>query len=89
MYPMCHNCGMHVSSVTVSRQQTKYCGEEYVWKMRHEAAANSRLTLEQKFTAYIEKLKRVKVIKYLGWLLSYNDNDTQAMRGNPGKKARH
>jgi len=33
----------------------------------------------QSFTAYRDKLERVEMFKYLGRLLTYNDNDTQAM----------
>ena len=32
--------------------------------------------------AYEDKLEKVEVFKYLGQLLSYDDNDTQAMLGN-------
>jgi hypothetical protein len=31
------------------------------------------------------KLERVEVFKYLGWLLAYNDNNTQAMGANLAK----
>jgi hypothetical protein len=34
------------------------------------------------FTAYREELERVEVFKYLGWLISYNDTNNQAMRSN-------
>jgi hypothetical protein len=34
------------------------------------------------FTAYGKELKRVEVYKYLGRLLAYNNNDTQAVRNN-------
>jgi hypothetical protein len=34
------------------------------------------------FTAYGDKLERVEVFKYLGRLLAYDDNDTQAVRNN-------
>jgi hypothetical protein len=34
------------------------------------------------FVAYREELKRVEVFKYLGWLITYDDADTQAMRLN-------
>ncbi len=34
------------------------------------------------FTVYGDELERVEVFKYLGWLLAYDDNDTQAMQGN-------
>ena len=40
------------------------------------------------FFAYWEELKWVKVFKYLGRLLLYDDNDTQAMRGNLAKARR-
>jgi hypothetical protein len=40
------------------------------------------------FFAYGEELKWVKVFKYLGRLLLYDDNDTQAMRGNLAKARR-
>ena len=43
--------------------------------------------LDQEFTAYGEKLERVEVFKYLGRLLSFDDNDIQAVRSNL-KKAR-
>jgi hypothetical protein len=39
------------------------------------------------FTAYGEDLERVEVFKYLGRLLAYDNNDSQAMRANL-KKAR-
>ena len=41
----------------------------------------------QTFTAYGKVLERVEVFKYLGRLLAYNNNDSQAVRGNL-KKAR-
>jgi hypothetical protein len=40
------------------------------------------LALRQTFTAYGKELERVEVFKYLGRLLAYNDNDTQAVRNN-------
>ncbi len=39
------------------------------------------------FTAYGKELERVEIFKYLGRLLAYNDDDSQAVRGNL-KKAR-
>ncbi len=48
----------------------------------------ARLSLETQFFAYGEELEQVKVFKYLGQLLSYDDNDTQAMRGNLAKARR-
>ncbi len=50
--------------------------------MQHEAAETARVTLAQSFTVYGDELERVEVFKYLGRLLAYKDNDTQAMWAN-------
>jgi hypothetical protein len=68
-------------------QRTQLCREGWDKKVQHEAAETARVALAQSFMACGDKLERVEVFKYLGWLLAYNDNDTQAMRGNL-KKAR-
>jgi hypothetical protein len=49
-------------------------------KCQHAAAARSQQALEHSFTCDGEGLERVKVFKYLGQLIGYNDADTQAMR---------
>ncbi len=56
--------------------------------MQHETAAAARLSLEMRFFVYGEELEQVKVFKYLGQLLSYDDNDTQATRVNLAKACR-
>ena len=61
---------------------TKNCREGYERRLQHEAAAAAARSLEREFTAYGEVLERVEVFKYLGRLLSYNDDDTQAVRSN-------
>ena len=38
--------------------------------------------LKERFMAYREELERVEVLKYLGHLISFNDNDTQVVRSN-------
>ncbi len=50
--------------------------------MQHEAPETARVALPQSFTAYGDELERVEVFKYLGWLLAYDNNDTQAMQEN-------
>jgi hypothetical protein len=70
-----------------SHQRTQLCQDGWDKKVQHVAAEIARVALEQSFTAYGDKLDRVEVFKYLGRLLSYDDNNTQAMRGNL-KKAR-
>jgi hypothetical protein len=68
-------------------QGTQLCQDGWDKKVQHEAAETARVVLAQSFTAYGDKLERVEVFKYLGQLLAYDDNNTQAMRGNL-KKAR-
>jgi hypothetical protein len=54
--------------------------------MQHEATEAARVALAQLFTAYRDDLERVVVFKYLGRLLAYDDNDTQAMQANLTKE---
>jgi hypothetical protein len=68
-------------------QRTQLCQEGWDKKVQHEAAETARVALTQSFTAYGDKLERLEMFKHLGWLLAYDDNDTQAMQGNL-KKAR-
>jgi hypothetical protein len=65
-----------------NHQVTELCRERYKQLVQHETAATARLALNTRFYAYREELERVEVFKYLGRLLSYNDNNTQAMRAN-------
>ncbi len=53
--------------------------------MQHEIAATAQQSLQTHFYAYGEELERVEVFKYLGRLLAYDDNDTQAIRANLAK----
>jgi hypothetical protein len=68
-----------------NHQATALCRERYEQLVQHETTATSRLALNTQFYAYGEELERVEVFKYLGRLLSYDDNDTQAMRANLAK----
>ncbi len=51
-------------------------------RKQYEAAEAARVALARTFKAYGEDLERVEVFKYLGRLLAYDDNDSQAMRAN-------
>jgi hypothetical protein len=85
--PRCTRCEMQTAVGTLMRkhQETKLCRERWRQQVQHETAAATRLSLETRFFAYGEELEWVKVFKYLGQLLLYDDNDTQAMRGNLAK----
>jgi hypothetical protein len=68
-----------------NHQATELCRERYKQLVQHETAATAQLALNTRFYTYGEELERVEVFKYLGRLLSYNDNNTQAMRANLAK----
>ena len=51
-------------------------------------AQYAAIALRTEFTAYEDVLDRVEVFKYIGCLLSYDDNDMRAVRSNL-KKARN
>jgi hypothetical protein len=58
------------------------CKDGVARKVQYMAAECAHLALQQLFTAYGAELERWEVFKYLGRLLAYNNNDTQAVRGN-------
>ena len=51
-------------------------------RRQHAGAATAVEALKSTFTAYGESLNRDEVFKYLGRLVSYDNLDTQAIRGN-------
>jgi hypothetical protein len=63
------------------------CKDGVARKVQYAATKRAHKALQQTFTAYGAELERVEVFKYLGRLLAYDNNDTQAVRGNL-KKAR-
>ncbi len=87
--PRCERCGMQTECRALygRHQHTQLCQNGLDKKVQHEAMETARVPLAQFFMACRDELERVEVFKYLGWLLAYDNNDTQAMRGNL-KKAR-
>ncbi len=87
--PRCERCGVQTERGALYgwHQHTQLCQNGWDKKVQHEATETARVTLAQSFTAYVDELERVEVFKYLGRLLAYDNNDTQAMQGNL-KKAR-
>jgi hypothetical protein len=89
--PRCTRCGMQTAAGALMRkhQETELCRERWRQQVQHETTAAAWLSLEMQFFAYGEELLEwVIVFTYLGRLLSYDDNDIQAMRGNLAKARR-
>jgi hypothetical protein len=82
--PRCERCGMQieVGALYGKHQHTWLCREGWERKKQHEAAEAARIVLARMITAHGEDLERVEVFKYLGQLLTFNDNDSQAMQLN-------
>jgi hypothetical protein len=66
-------------------QCTQLCRDRWDRKVQHEATETARIALAQLFMAYGDKLERVEVFIYLGWLMVYDDNNIQARWANLAK----
>ena len=86
--PKCGRCGMPVNPTTTGHQVTKTCKAMHAAKLQRKAVSDSAVALDAKFYAYGEELERVEVFKYLRRLISFDDDDTQAVRGNLAKSRR-
>ena len=64
----------HKNSLTCCRATAARC--------QHTVVADSRAALRQIFSAYCELLKAVRQFKYVGYDVSYYNNDTPAVRRN-------
>jgi hypothetical protein len=82
--PKCAHCRLQTPVRGLSRGHhcTGLCQRGWERICQHEAAVCSKRALEHTFSANGEELERVEVFKYLGWLISHDDADTQAMQSN-------
>jgi hypothetical protein len=80
----CNRCGLQISFTAMNGRhyETAMCKDGVARKVQYAAAERAHLALQQSFTAYGAELERVEVLKYLGRLLAYDDDGTQAARGN-------
>jgi hypothetical protein len=62
--------------------RTGLCQRGWERKCQQAAAVSSQRALRYKFIAYREELERVKVFRYLGWLIACDDANNQAMWSN-------
>ena len=68
--------------MATGHQGTKACRAMHAAKLQQEAVSNSAAALDEKFCTYGEELEWVEVFKYLGQLIAFDNEDTQAVRGN-------
>ncbi len=82
--PQCNRCGLQISYVAMNghHYETALCKDRVVRKVQHAAAKRVHLALQNMFTPYGKGVERVEVFKYLGHLLAYNNNNSQAVHGN-------
>jgi hypothetical protein len=73
---------MPVEGLNGGHYHTELCQWGWERKWQHAAAVHYQEALGCLFTAYGEELERVEVFKYLGWLIAYDDTNTQAMQFN-------
>ena len=66
----------------------KKCKVMHAARLQPKAISNSAVAMDAKFYAYGEELERVEVLKYLARLIAFDDDDTQAVRGNLAKARR-
>jgi hypothetical protein len=89
--PRCRRCGMQVawSAIgTPAHEGSKTCRCMAAQRAQHQTAAAGMRAAGLRFTAYgTDELRNVDRFKYLGRVLSYDENDVPAMRRNL-KKAR-
>jgi hypothetical protein len=82
--PQCNRCGLQIlyKAINGRHYETALCKDGVVRKVQHAAAECVHLALQNTFTLYGKGLERVEVFKYPGFLLAYNNNDSQAVHGN-------
>jgi hypothetical protein len=76
----CERCGMQIHPAYPQHRLSKECQTGVEWKQQREMAVASALALRQQFSMRSNILERVKVFKYLGCLMSQDDDDFQAIR---------
>jgi hypothetical protein len=64
----------------LAHNNTKECRVGTERRHQRDMAVQSALALRQQFTVHGDVLELVKVFRYLGRLLSQDDDDIQAMR---------
>ena len=77
-YRRCPRCGMQVNPIHPTHINTEECRVGAARRHQWEMAVRSALALRQQFMVHGDVLERVEVFRYLGRLLSQDDDDIQA-----------
>ena len=79
-YRRCPRCSMQVNPMHPAHINTAECRVGTARRHQRDMAVRSALALRQQFTVHGDVLERVEVFRYLGRLLSQDDDDIQAVR---------
>ncbi len=79
-YPWCPRCGMQVDPRYPAHINRKECRAGMERRHQRDMAVQSALALCKQFTVHGVVLEKVKVYRYLGCLLSQDNDDVQTMR---------
>jgi hypothetical protein len=79
-YRRCPRCGMQVNPMHPAHINTVECRVGTARRHQQDMAVQSALALCQQFTVHGDVSERAEVFRYLGCLLSQDDDDIQAVR---------
>jgi hypothetical protein len=79
-FERCKRCGMQVNPLYPCHWLSNECQVGVERRQQRDAAVTAALALRQQFTIHGDVLKRVKVYKYLGWMMAQDDVNAQAIR---------
>jgi hypothetical protein len=79
-YPRCGHCGMQVNPQYTGHWKTESCSIGVERLTQRKAAIDSAIALRCNFKVHGEVLEKVEVFKYLGCLLTQDNDDVQAVR---------
>ncbi len=71
---------MQVNPIYPCHQYSKECQVRVERRKQCETVILSALALCQQFTVHGDVLERVKVFKYLGWMMAQDNDDIQAIQ---------
>jgi hypothetical protein len=79
-YARCDRCGMQVSPLYPRHQRSKECQVGVERHKQRDTAISSALALRQQFLIHGVVLERVEVFKYLGQMMSQDNDNIRAIR---------